>query len=119
MLSSTDNVLSLSFATIRSGSPSPLTSATVTEAGLLPAAKVCGVPKLIALEPGAVVLSMTETVPDGFWFAAIRSGRPSPLTSAIVTEDVLTVVPKICAPEKLGGIAPGAVVLTSTDIVPP
>jgi len=61
-LSSTDTVLSLSFATIRSGLPSPLTSAAVTEDGKLPVAKVCWAVKLGVPAPGAVALSSTDTV---------------------------------------------------------
>jgi hypothetical protein len=41
VLSSTDTVVVLEFATIKSGKPSPLTSAVVTEIGPLPVAKDC------------------------------------------------------------------------------
>ena len=86
VLSSTDTVLSARFATIRSGLPSPLMSAAVTESGSLPVAKVCWVAKVGVVAPGAVVLSSTDTVlPPKF--ATIRSGLPSPLISAAVTEN--------------------------------
>src|SRR5260370_14190561 len=85
VLSSTDTVLPFSSATSRSGLPSPLTSAAVTEAGPLPVAKVCWAAKLGVAAPGAVVLSSTDTVPS-LLFATIRSALPSPLTSAAVTE---------------------------------
>ncbi len=61
-LSSTDTVLSLSFATIRSGWPSPLRSAAVTETGKVPVLNFCWVAKLGVVAPGAVVLSSTESV---------------------------------------------------------
>ena len=85
VLSSTETVLALTFATIRSGLPSPLTSAAVTEKGTDPVAKVCCAAKLGVVAPGAVVLSSTETVLS-LRFATTRSGLPSPLTSAAVTE---------------------------------
>ena len=62
VLSSTDTVPESSFATIRSGLPSPLMSAAVTESGSLPVAKVCWVAKVGVVAPGAVVLSSTDTV---------------------------------------------------------
>src|SRR5208282_382351 len=86
VLSSTDTLLKLRFDTIRSGLPSPLMSATVTELGKPPVAKVCWAAKLGVVAPGVVVLSSTETFADGYPFATIRSGLPSPLTSATVTE---------------------------------
>ncbi len=116
VLSSTETVSSRAFATIRSGMPSPLTSAAVTECGPLPAAKVCWVAKLAVVAPGAVVLSSTESVPSNS-FATIRSGLPSPLTSATVTEIGLLPVAKVCCVAKLGVAAPGAVVLSSTETV--
>jgi hypothetical protein len=85
VLSNTETVLSKRFATIRSGLPSPFRSAVVTEYGLLPVAKTCWVAKLGVVAPGAVVLSSTETVAL-LVFATIRSGLPSPLRSATVTE---------------------------------
>ena len=85
VFSSTDTVLSFEFATIRSGLPSPLTSAAVTEDGSLPVAKVCWVAKQGVVAPGAVVFSSTDTVLPSE-FATIRSGLPSPLRSAAVTE---------------------------------
>src|SRR5208282_979882 len=117
VLSSTDTVPLLGFATIRSGLPSPLTSAAVTEDGQLPTANVCWVAKLGVVAPGAVLLSSTETVPL-LEFATIRSGLPSPLTSAAVTEAGPMPTAKVCWVAKLGVVAPGAVVLSSTDTVP-
>jgi len=79
VLSSTDTVLLFWFAAIRSGLPSPLTSATVTENGEASVAKLCWVAKLGVVAPGAVVLSSTETALSP-WSATIRSGLPSPLS---------------------------------------
>ncbi len=64
VFSSTDTVFEPSFATIRSGLPSPFKSATVTESGLLPVAKVCWAAKEAVVDPGAVVFSSTDTVPE-------------------------------------------------------
>ncbi len=61
----------------------------------MPVAKVCWVAKLGVAAPGAVVLSSTETVLL-LKFATIRSGLPSPLTSAAVTEIGLLPVAKVC-----------------------
>ena len=94
VLSSTDTVLSFPFATIRSGLPSPLTSAAVTEDGALPVAKVCWAAKLSVGGEPVVALSSTDTVLS-FPFATIRSGLPSPLRSAAVTEDVALPVAKV------------------------
>src|SRR5271156_6980223 len=87
--------------------PSPLVSATVTENGPLPVAKGCWVAKRGVLAPGAVVLSSTDTVLAPA-FATIRSGLPSPLISAVVTETGPLPVAKGCWVAKLGGQGPGA-----------
>ena len=52
----------LGFATIRSGLPSPFTSAAVTERGSVPVAKVCWAAKEGVVAPVAVVFSSTDTV---------------------------------------------------------
>ena len=85
MFSSTDTVFEPKLATIRSGLPSPFKSAAVTEHGWLPVAKVCWAAKEGVVAPGAVVFSSTDTVFEPS-FATIRSGLPSPFTSAAVTE---------------------------------
>src|SRR5579885_3532517 len=116
VFSSTDSVFEFWFATIKSGLPSPFTSALVTELGALPAAKVC-CPLKVALDaPGAVVLTSTETLPL-LASATITSGRPSPLRSAALTELGALPVANVCCAAKLGVAAPGAVVLSSTDTV--
>ncbi len=84
----------------------------------MPVAKVCWVAKLGVVAPAAVVLSSTETVSSPS-FATIRSGLPSPLTSAAVTENGTVPVAKVCWVAKLGVVAPGAVVLSSTETVLP
>ena len=58
---STDTVLG-PLATARSGRPSPLRSATATEMGSLPTAKVCWAAKAGGGGPAAVVFSSTDTV---------------------------------------------------------
>jgi hypothetical protein len=116
VLSSTETVSLSSFATIRSGMPSPVRSVAVTEVGLLPVAKAFWVAKLRVAAPGAVVLSSTETVSLSS-FATIRSGTPSPLRSAAVTEIGPLPVAKVCWTAKLAVVAPGAVVLSSTETV--
>src|SRR5258707_58492 len=85
VFNSTDTVLSLPLATTRSGLPSPLTSATATERGGLPVAKVCWVAKEGVVAPGAVVFNSTDTVAEAELLTT-RSGLPSPLMSATATE---------------------------------
>ena len=155
VLSSTDTVLSFAFATIRSGLPSPLTSAAVTESGALPVAKVCWAAKLgVAGARGGGVEQHRDRAVDRIRhdqvglavavdvrrrhrvraaargegllggeagrdgpgrggveqhrhrvvaaFATIRSGLPSPLTSATVTESGRLPVAKVCWAAKLG-----------------
>ncbi len=84
VLSSTETVLSLLFAVIRSGMPSPLMSATAMVVGSLPVVKVCCVAKLGVVAPGVVVLSSTETV-SPLLLETIRSGIPSLFTSTAAT----------------------------------
>src|SRR5215475_5031181 len=55
-LSSTDTVLSVLFATITSGRPSPLMSATAASTGSLPAVNVCTVANVGTSVPTAIVL---------------------------------------------------------------
>src|SRR5262249_27394780 len=64
-------------------------------------------------EPGVVVLSSTDTP----LALVIRSGLPSPLTSATATNTELEApgVAKSCVGAKVGVVAPGAVVLRNTD----
>ena len=116
VLSSTETVLLLKFGMIKSGKPSPLTSATITDDGPPPVAKVFCVAKLGMAAPGAVVFSSTETVPS-VKFATIRSGLPSPLRSAAVTQIGSTPVAKVLCVAKLAVVAPGAVVFSSTETV--
>ena len=123
VLSSTETVSSCGFATIRSGLPSALTSAAVTEADCNHASKTCAEAKLAVVAPGTVLLSNVETVPVQP-FATITSGLPSPLRSAAVTEpgaqsgDDIGDVLKMAAGSKLNVVAPGAVLFRNTEIVP-
>jgi hypothetical protein len=116
LLSSTDTVGPNGIATIRSGWPSPLRSTAVTERGPPLVAKVCWAAKLDVTAPGAVVLSSTDTVLPSL-FATIRSGLPSPLTSAAVTESGPVPVVKVCWAAKLSVGGEPVVVLSSTDTV--
>ncbi len=116
MFSSTDTVFELTFATIRSGLPSPFKSAAVTENGKLPVAKAVWAAKEGVVAPGAVVFSSTDTVFE-LPFATIRSGLPSPFKSAAVTEYGSLPVAKAVWAAKEGVVAPGAVVFSSTDTV--
>ena len=80
-------------------------------------AKVCWAAKVgVAVAPGAVVFSSTDTVSEPA-FATIRSGLPSPFKSAAVTEDGSLPVAKVCWAAKERVVAPGAVVFSSTDTV--
>src|SRR5262249_21246473 len=116
VFSSTDTVALRLLATRRSGRPSPLTSPTATELGLLPVAKVCWGAKDGVVAPGAVVFSSTDTVALKV-LATRRSGRPSPLTSPTATELGALPVSTVCWGAKEGVVAPGAVVFSSTDTV--
>src|SRR5260370_987752 len=116
MLSSTETVLELRFATARSSLPSPFRSPTVTDIGTEPVGKSCLAAKLGVAAPGAVVLSSTDTVLE-IRFATARSSLPSPFRSPTVTENGLVSVEKSCLPGKLGVAATGAAVYSSTDTV--
>ena len=82
----------------------------------MPVAKVCWAAKEAVVAPGAVVFSSTDTVFESP-FATIRSGLPSPLKSAAVTENGPLPVAKVCWAAKEAVAAPGAVVFSSTDTV--
>src|SRR5439155_964851 len=116
VLSSTDTVTELLFATARSSLPSPFRSPTVTDSGLAPVPKSWWAAKLGVAAPGAVVLSSTDTVPE-IQFTTARSPLPSPFRSPSVTENGPAPVAKSCLAAKLGVAAPAAVVLSSTDTV--
>src|SRR5439155_8330794 len=83
--SSTETSFEVSFATARSGLPSPLRSAATTEDGARPTST--GEPGA-ALKPHAPSPIRTVTSFES-WFATARSGLPSPLRSAATTEDGL------------------------------
>src|SRR5208282_3255350 len=97
VLSSTETPASL-FVTIRSGLPLSLMSAVVTEYGTLPTAKVCWGAKLRAGALRGLVLISRGMLLAGA-FATIRSGLPSPLTSAAVTEYGTLPTAKVCGGE--------------------
>src|SRR5262245_45522815 len=110
-------VLSKKLAVTRSGRPSPLTSATATETGSGPTVKDCCAWK----EPSPLPNS-TDTLPlkvpvDGSKLppelAVLRSGRPSPLTSATATADGVEKPDTVCW-LKESVVAPGAVWFRNT-----
>src|SRR5437763_330129 len=107
-------------AEMRSGLPSALTSAAVTETGWLPALKGVGPVKLGVAAPAGVVLSSTVLPPAPLvvTLAVMRSGLPSALTSAAATEKGPLPALKGVGPVKLGVAAPVGVVLMST-VLPP
>src|SRR5947209_826167 len=70
------------------------------------------------MAPADVVFSSTDTL-RSFWLATSRSGRPSPFTSATATEIGPLPTPKLVGPAKVGVVAPGAVVFSSTDTLLP
>src|SRR5260370_445201 len=98
----------------RSGSLFRSTSATATEWGGLPVAKVCWVAKEGVVAPGAVVFNSTDTVLS-VALATTRSGLPSPLTSATATATGAMPVAKAGWGAKEAGGAPAAAVRVRTD----
>ena len=116
VFSSTDTVLRPTFATIRSGLPSPLMSATATERGWMPVAKVVWAAKEAVVAP-----------------APSCSAAPTPCRRVVVRDDQVGLaiavdvrrrheygmlpVAKVCWGAKEGVATPGAVVFSSTDTV--
>src|SRR4029079_10231543 len=74
------------------------------------------VEKLGVAAPGSVVLSNTATVLE-LKLTMAKSSLSSPLRSPIATERGLSPVTKSCLTAKLEVVAPGVVVLSSTDTV--
>ena len=85
VLSRIEAVLSLRFATAKSGFPSPLMSPMLTEVGTLPVGKSTLVAKVGVVAPVGVVLSRIEALLL-LKFATAKSGFPSPLKSPMLTE---------------------------------
>src|SRR5207253_6138150 len=85
VFSSTETVFEPALPTARSGRPSPLKSPTATYQDSVPVAKLCGAAKVGVAAPGAVVFSITETVP-GKRLGTARSSRPSALKSPEAAE---------------------------------
>src|SRR5436853_171987 len=85
-----------------------------TEKGKDPVAKDCCAAKEGVVAPGVVVFSSTDTL-SVLALATARSGLPSPLRSPMATERGPVPVAKVCWKPKVGVVAPGAVVLSSTD----
>ena len=85
VLSKMEALLSLKFATAKSGLPSPLMSPMLTDLGLLPVGKVTMEAKVGVAAPVAVLLSRMEAVALSE-FATAKSGFPSPLKSPMLTD---------------------------------
>src|SRR5262249_12307576 len=117
VFSSTDTVPLPLLATRRSGRPSPLTSPTATEYGLVPVGKVCWGAKEGVVAPAAVVFNSTDTE-MGRASGRGRAERPSRVTSPNGTEMGWERVAKACVGAKEWVVARAAVVCNSTDAVP-
>jgi 1-acyl-sn-glycerol-3-phosphate acyltransferase len=109
-------VLLFSFATAKSGFPSPLMSPMLTQMGLVPVVKSTRVAKVGVVALVAVVLSRMEAVLL-LKFATAKSGFPSPLMSPMLTEWGLVPVVKSTRVAKVGVVALVAVVLTRMEAV--
>src|SRR5262249_27970035 len=108
-------------ATARSALPSPFKSAIATEIGLPAQAKSTWVANDGVAARGAVVFNSTDTLAERL-SATARSSRPSLLRSPIATKTgfgplTLPMV-KSTFGAKIGIVAPGGVVFSSTDTVP-
>src|SRR5205809_730487 len=66
--------------------------------------------------PGAIVFSSTDTLVS-VKLSTTRSGLPSPLMSPTATESGVDPAAKLCWVAKVGTVAPGAVLFSSTDTV--
>jgi len=115
-----DTVPSLMFDTARSGLWSPSRSAVAITNGADPTMK--SVEGAKSTTPPTVVLSSTETVFDttlgGFpVFATARSGRPSPLKSAMATPPGLVPTMKSTRGANVAVGVPTVVVLMNTETV--
>jgi hypothetical protein len=89
-------------ATARSGMPSPLKSATATEAGVVPTPKFVAMPKVPVPLPNRI-----DTVAE-LPFATARSTMVSPLKSPTATERGLAPTLKFVAGPKLAVSQPSA-----------
>ncbi len=88
----------LRLAVTRSGLPSPLTSATASAYGLVPATKFCAGWNVPLPLPRS---TLTEELCR---LAASRSGLPSPLMSATATANGLESVVKLTGARRLGTV---------------
>ena len=105
-----------SFATAKSGFPSPLKSPMLTDSGLSPVGKVTWVAKVGVVAPVVVVLSRIEALSLKL-FTKAKSGLPSPLMSPMLTEAGPRPVGKSTLVAKVGVVAPVAVVLSRMEAV--
>ena len=103
-----------SFATAKSGFPSPLMSPMLTEREPLPVAKVTWGAKVGVVAPVAVVLSRIEALLS-LLFATAKSCLPSPLKSPMLTNWGNLPVVKVTWVAKVGVVAPVGVVLSRIE----
>jgi len=116
VLSKMEALALLKFATAKSGWPSPLMSAMLTEMGTEPVVKSTLVAKVGVVAPVVVVLSRMEALAL-LRFATAKSGLPSPLMSAMLTETGPEPVVKSTLVAKVGVVAPVVVVLSRMEVV--
>jgi len=116
VFNNTETVPEVTFATARSNLPSPLKSLTESDRGPVTTGKSVLAENEGVVAPGAVVFKNTETVLDTL-FGTARSGKPSPLKSAMGTEYGPFPVVKSVFAENVGVVAPGTVVFKNTEIV--
>src|SRR6476661_389361 len=114
VLSRMEAVLSLLFATAKSGLPSPLMSPMLMAPGLRPVAKLPWGTKVGEVAPVGIVLSRMETL-FSLMFAKAKSGFPSPLKSPMLMPLTATPVIKSNLGAKVGVVAPVAVVLSRRE----
>ena len=117
VLSRIETVLSPQFATAKSGLPSPLRSPMLTDSDLLPVVKSTLGAKVGVVALVAVVLSRMEALK--MRFAIAKSGFPSPLMSAMLTDLGAPPIGKSTLGAKVGVVAPVAVVFSRMEAVSP
>ena len=109
-------LLLMLLAVATSGFPSPLKSPMLTERGPIPAVKSALVAKVGVVAPVVVVLRRMDVV-SLLKFVTAKSGFPSPLKSPMLTETGPVPVVKSTLGEKVGVVAPVAVVLMRIEVV--
>ena len=108
----TETLLEKTFATTKSGIPSPFRSSTETVREALAVIKSYLAEKVGVEAPGVVVFNNTETL---FSFTTAKSGLPSPFRSSIETGQGPNAVVKSNLEEKEGVELPGVVKFKNTE----